>query len=274
MSTTGRRDEIQLARAVAAWLTSLRSANTRVAYQADIDDYLQWWDASRRGSPLDVVAADVDAYRAAVEDAGSSSATAARRVSAVSSFYRHAASAGMLSSAPAPSIRSRSTASATQTLTADELVAVEAASRALGGRHLVLVDLLLYDGLKLAEILATDAEDVTLAESTARLRVGGRAALTLDVRTDAAVRALLAGRTTGPLLRGNSATATHARLTRFGADYLLKQVGAHAGMDRGISANVLRRAHATAADTSGERIEDIAARMGHQDVRTTRRLTR
>jgi integrase/recombinase XerD len=274
MSTTGRRDEIQLARAVAAWLMGLRSANTRAAYQADIDDYLQWWDANRGGSPLDVVAADVDAYRAAVERTGSSGATASRRVSAVSSFYRHAASAGVLSSVPAPSIRPRSTASATPTLTADEVVALEAASRALGGRHLVLVDLLLYDGLKLAEILAANAQDVSLTTPTARLRVDGRATLTLDVRTAADVRALLAGRTIGPLLQGNSATATHARLTRFGADYLLKQVGTRAGLNRAISANVLRRAHATAADSNGERIEDIAVRMGHQDVRTTRRLTR
>jgi integrase len=44
-----------------------------------------------------------------------------------------------------------------------------------------------------------------------------------------------------------------------------------AGIERVVSANVLRRTHVTNAEGRGVPIDDIRRRMGHLDVRTTRR---
>jgi integrase/recombinase XerC len=76
----------------------------------------------------------------------------------------------------------------------------------------------------------------------------------------------------GPLFTGPSrGRAGAVRLTRFGVDHLLKQAAAAAGIRRAVSANVLRRTHVTTAQGAGVPIDDIRQRMGHRDVRTTRR---
>ena len=76
----------------------------------------------------------------------------------------------------------------------------------------------------------------------------------------------------GPLLTGRShGRPGPIRLTRFGADHLLKQAAAEAGIPRPVSANVLRRTHVTTAQRAGVPIEEIRQSMGHRDVRTTRR---
>jgi site-specific recombinase XerD len=65
--------------------------------------------------------------------------------------------------------------------------------------------------------------------------------------------------------------AGSVRLTRFGADHLIKQAATAAGIERPVSANVLRRTHVTTAQRAGVAIDDIQRTMGHTDVRTTRR---
>ena len=61
------------------------------------------------------------------------------------------------------------------------------------------------------------------------------------------------------------------RLTRFGADHLIKQAATAARIERPVSANVLRRTHVATAERAGVPIDDIRHTMGHIDVRTTRR---
>jgi integrase/recombinase XerD len=140
----------------------------------------------------------------------------------------------------------------------------------------LLVELLLFDGLKLAEALAADAADVAIT------RAGG-ARITLhrsgeepesrplDRRTAAAAIGYLDGRTEGPLLLGESPTRGPGRLTRFGADHLLKMISADAGVAPAISANTLRRSYVATAYAAGASLEAIRDRLGHNDVRTTRR---
>ena len=56
--------------------------------------------------------------------------------------------------------------------------------------------------------------------------------LALDTRTATALTAYLGGRNEGPLLLGESPTRAPGRLTRFGADYMLKRLSADAGLDQ------------------------------------------
>ena len=60
-------------------------------------------------------------------------------------------------------------------------------------------------------------------------------------------------------------------MTRFGADYLIKQAALAAQLDTNVSSNVLRRSHVAAAQRNGVHILDTRDRMGHRDVRTTHR---
>ena len=260
---------------VAEWVGGQTSPHTRAAYRGDLDRFRTWWGEHRRRAPLDATTADVDRYERACVDAGGSEATVARRVSALSSFFTFAARRGAIVKSPVRSTRrAPTTATPTADLDSDEVADLTRACRRRGHRATLLVGLLLYDGLKLAEVLAADAADISITGNRARItlrRGGQQEGRRLDRRTASAAIAYLGGRVDGPLLLGESPTRRSARLTRFGADYLLKQISADAGLHPPISANTLRRSYVATAFAGGASVETIRDRLGQTDVRTTRR---
>ena len=267
-------------RLVADWLLTHRSANTRAAYRADLDSFQVWWREHRRRAPLTAMATDVEQFAAVCVAAGASDATVARRLSALSSFFTFAMASRAVTRSPVRASHRPSADNSTQTVDLDDrqVAALIRSSGRLGHRASVLVGLLLFDGLKLAEVLAADADDVNITFQGGNITVrrrGDLVVIPLDPRTTAALRSYIERRTAGPLLLGESPTRAPARLTRFGADFILKQVSAEAGLTPAISANVLRRSYVASAYASGASIESIRGRLGHADVRTTRRhLTR
>jgi integrase len=146
-------------------------------------------------------------------------------------------------------------------------------------RAAVLVDLLLLEGLGLGEILALDHEHIARSAAGDRqalsvelIRHGRPRSIELHVDTASAIAVLRrssGGR--GPLLVAAQPAGVGQRITRFGADYLIKQSAQAAGLPAAVSANVLRRSHALAAQRRGVHVLDTRDRMGHQDVRTTYR---
>ena len=139
---------------------------------------------------------------------------------------------------------------------------------------MVLVGLMLFDGLKLAEVLAAEADDVSL---TPRGRADHRRAARRS-RRRATRRAhdqhaeVLPRR---PHARAAAArrepSGPPGRLTRFGADYLLKRIGAEAGLEQPISTNTLRRSYISRAFAPGGIRGGDPRSLGHTDSRTTRR---
>ena len=257
------------------WLVSHPSRNTQAAYRTDLDRFRAWWLANRRRAPVERDHRRRRPLRAACADAGASEATIARRVSALSSFFTFAASQGAVVKSPVRGERRPpTTATPTADLDARQLADLIRSSGRLGDRAMVLVGLMLFDGLKLAEVLAADAEDVSLTPRTARITVerrGDRVDVRLDGRTTSALKSYLDGRTRGPLLLGESPARASGRLTRFGADYLLKRISAEAGLEQPISANTLRRSYVSRAFAKGASVEAIRDQLGHTDSRTTRR---
>lgn len=248
------------------------SANTASAYRTDLSRFARWC-VGQQLSPLEVDAADVDRYRAACELEGLSAATVSRRLASLSSFFAFAVQDGRLAASPvARTERPATEPSGTVPLTAAQTTALVAAGHRLGPKTALLVDLLLLDGLKLGEVLAADAADV--AEDDATLTVNrrrGPVELDLQDGTALAVAAYLEGRRSGPLLLGANPAREPARLTRFGADYLLKRAAEEAGIAQPVSANVLRRSYVGNARRNGDSVEEIRNHLGHQDTRTTRR---
>jgi site-specific recombinase XerD len=62
-----------------------------------------------------------------------------------------------------------------------------------------------------------------------------------------------------------------APLTRFGVDYLVKQVAEDARIGRTVNGNALRRRYVVAAVAAGADVESVSRHVGHADPRTTRR---
>ena len=161
----------------------------------------------------------------------------------------------------------------TESLTDEQIARLLVATSDL--RTALLVRLLLLEGFSLREILALDHEQIqgSARSMSAQLtRHGRRQSIVLNVDTCAAVTALQRSNgASGPLFAAAQPAGAGQRITRFGADYLIKQAAHAAGLDTTVSANVLRRSHAAAAQRQGVHILDTRDRMGHNDVRTTHR---
>jgi site-specific recombinase XerD len=81
----------------------------------------------------------------------------------------------------------------------------------------------------------------------------------------------LGRRRTGPLFLNERHGRVPARLTRYGVDYMIKQVAHAAGLAASVSANTLRRRYVMAAYADGASVDEICRQTGHRSARTTRR---
>jgi integrase/recombinase XerD len=266
--------DMTLEQAADSWLARYSSSNTRAAYLSDLKAFLTWFDEDR--SPLAATSEEIDRYRAERQSSGISEATLNRQFTALRAFFAAACQLGLRDDNPLgdrPAVSSNT--SATGILDPSEVTRLQAAAH-VDPRTAVLVDLLLDEGMRLTEVLGLDHSDVSGPHSARRLRVvrhGHPVSITLGRAGSRSVSTLeRVTRSPGPLLLGPSrGRAGATRLTRFGADHLLKLAAATAGIRQPVSANVLRRTHVTNAHRDGVAIDDIRQTMGHLDVRTTQR---
>jgi len=263
-------------RLVAGWLTTYRSDNTRDAYERDMVAFVRWCAATGR-DPLRASPSDLDAYRDDALTAGASAATVTRRLSGIASFFRYANDVGALDANPVDQVeRPEADAAAPATLDDGELASLLDAADEHGPKTAALVALLALDGMKLGEVLAIDVPSVRVGRKSVSIEVSRRGAdenVALAPRTAAAVAAYLADRRRGPLFLGDSPVAAkRARLSRFGADFIVKRTGASAGIGKPVSASILRRTYIETQHRAGTPLADIAQHVGHRDVRDTARL--
>ncbi|MBI4934439.1 MAG: site-specific integrase [Actinobacteria bacterium] len=228
-------------RALDGWLDTIASPNTRAAYRRDLEVYAAWAsDADLH--PAEVTAADIGAFRDHCRAAGSGPATVNRRLAAVSSFYRHTEPRWGVSNPAATAERSPVPVSSAAAMSSAAARQVWAAAVARGGTTAVIVALVLLDGFKTKDLLVLDVGDVRWRRGVASID-----GVVLSARTAVVIRSHLAGRRSGPLLTRELASAELDRLTRFGVDYLVKRVGADAGLATPLTVNALRAAHAVSS---------------------------
>lgn len=263
-------------RLVAGWLTTYRSDNTRDAYERDLVAFVRWCSETGRDA-LRASAADLDAYRDEALAGGSSAATVTRRLSGIASFFRYATEVGALDGNPADDVnRPDADTAAPETLDDDELASLLDAAEELGPKAAALVALLALEGMKLGEVLAIDVPRVRIDRRAVAIEVarrGTREDVTVGARTGEAVTDYLAERRRGPLFLGDSPVAAkRTRLSRFGADFIVKRASASAGIDKPVSASVLRRTYIETQHRAGASLADIAQHVGLRDARDTARL--
>lgn len=235
--------------AVAGWLGSQGSPNTRAAYRADLELFGTW--CAHQGSiPLAADTATVVAFQAARTAAGDSSSTVRRRMSALSSFYEFAVDRELVAINPSAGVRRPRTTTdevgPTTRLSAAAVAAYRASAAAIDPRLDALVGLLVCDGLKVAEALALDIDRVSGRPPTTSVTIdrrSGQERIVLEQGSARAVRRCIGERRAGPVFvsERSAATDTPARLTRFGADHLIRQL--RTGTGEPITANALRRYH-------------------------------
>ena len=263
----------QSARLVDAWLTAHESDNTRSAYRIDLATFGRWC-AKHKAVALTADASTLAAFGLARQVAGDSDATMRRRWSSLSSFYQYAIDAGSVASNPVDGIHRPAelvgNPSETALLSAESVAAYLAMAEALDPRLDALVSLLARDGIKLGEALALDVEDISgrpQRTSVTIRRNGKTRRVTLDESTARAVRRCAGRRTGQPLFISDhrARTRTPQRLSRFGADHLIRQLRDQ--NDQRVTTNELRRYYITSRHDDGVELDDLRADAGLADAR-------
>ena len=235
---------------VDGWLGTQGSPHTRAAYRADLTLFGTWC-AGHGAVPLAADTAMVVAFQAARTADGDSSSTVRRRMSALSSFYDFAVELGLVAINPSVGVRrpraSADEPSPTAQLSAAAVAAYRASAAAIDPRLDALVGLLVCDGLKVAEALALDIVDVSgrpPATTVVVVRRGEQARVVLELGSARAIRRCIGSRRRGPVFisERSAAADTPTRLTRFGADHLIRQLRNDPAAGQ-VTANALRKYH-------------------------------
>ena len=262
------------------WLGTQPSPNTRAAYRSDLAVFGRW--CAREGAlPLTADTSTLVAFQLAREAAGDSDSTIRRRWSALSSFYDYAVDHRLAASNPAVGVdRPKVLAgdpSPTIQLSPAAVAGYRASAAALDPRLDALVALLVSDGLKVGEALALDIDDVSRSSSGTTIilrRRGESRRIVLDPDSAKALRRCVGTRRTGPVFVSERSTTSERpnRLTRFGADHLIRQLRTSDKTGR-VTANELRRFHINTHEFAGTVLDKIRDRAGLADVRAVRRYT-
>lgn len=291
-------DPLPTARLIAGWLLGYGSAHTRRAYARDLTTWIGWCDRLEL-DPRQAARVHVDGFaRHLSEDLALAPATVARRLAAVSAFYRWCVLEEHLSANPAVHVRRPNLdpdSSTTLGLTGVQARALLSASGEHSPRMRALVALLLVDGLRISEALALDVDHVRGLDRGHRIvtltRKGGRTArAALPPLVADALDTYLRHRTTeaagpdhtpdhpapppvsGPLF----VTRTGARWRPGNAARALTGLATRAGIpgaDR-VTPHALRHAAITLALEAGVPLHEVQDFAGHRDPRSTRRYDR
>jgi integrase/recombinase XerD len=271
-------DEDHLHRLVAAWLLGYESPATRRNYGGDLAAWLSFC-GSVGLDPLQTRRAHIDAWARTLQADGAAQRTVARRLAAVSSWYRYLVTEGVRSDSPTEHVRRPKIGDQGETpgLTRDELRRLLTAANTYGSdRTIALLTLLTHTGLRIGEALSRDVEHLAHDRGHRILRLerkGGRGDRT--VLTAPVCRTLdtyLDGRTTGPLF----ITKASKRMGQPEAWKMVRRIALRASLDGAaeIRPHSLRVAFITGAREAGVPLEDVQDAAGHADPRTTRRYDR
>ena len=265
------------------WLERGLSEHSRRAYASDLAHLARWLEAGPAPALTGLDRARVLAYLAHLSESGASPRTAARRLSALRQFCRHAVREGWLREDPTLDVEApRLGRPLPGSLTEHEVEALLAApdlATPEGFRDRVMLELLYATGLRVSELVALRSSQVSLVQGVVRI-VGkggkerlvpmGEEARNWLERFLAGPRAdLLAGRACEALFP----TRRGAGMTRQAFWYRIKKHARAAGIERAISPHTLRHAFATHLLDHGADLRVVQLLLGHSDLSTTQIYT-
>jgi integrase/recombinase XerD len=286
----------RLAEATAAWLAA-KKPTTRDAYRRD----LQSWAAfcEQRGQhPLLARKPDADLFGAWLQDSagpGLTATSAARRMAAVSSWYRYLVACDLhernpFSAAERPRVdRDYSATAFLDEPSAKRLIRAAEAHRGITGlRDAAMVRLMLQLGVRVTEAcaLTTDSLGTTGGQRTVTIhgKGGKRVVRALPPAAGEALDRYLAARDAAQPPSADTAdgprplftTDTGRPVDRTHLFKLVRRLAREAELPHpdSITPHSLRHTFATLATERGADLDDLQDAMGHADPRTTRRYQR
>lgn len=265
---------------ITSWVISYTSENTQQAYLNDLKTFCSFLDHTHLDL-LQVTRTHLDIFTRLQEKTTGSNASVARRLAAISAFYRFLLLDEVIEKSPASYIRRPPVDpdfTATEALTQREAIRLLDAATDHSLRAQTLVDLLLSTGLRISEALNIRESDISEGRLLITRKGGKKSAVYLPEHTLRNLRELT--QTTGREVenlenKGGSAlvfvTRTGKPWQRSNVDGLLRKIALKTGIKKTVSAHVLRHTHATLALEMGVALHHLQDSLGHKDPRTTRR---
>lgn len=268
------------------------SEHTLAAYRGDLDDLASFL-TDYYGTPewgwSTVDRLTLRSFLGSLERRGLARRTAARKLSAIRTFFRFLHLEGLLEANPARGVRSpRVERTLPGHLTRREIQAVfdraedRAAENTLAGtRDLVILELLYGSGIRLSELHALDRSDVDLVGEQMKVRGKGRKERLVPVTIQAATavrryeprraEAVAAGR--APDRRALLVNRSGRRFSRRGIQRAVHRLIEDAGGSEELGVHALRHTFATHLLDAGADLMAVKELLGHVSLSTTQIYT-
>jgi integrase/recombinase XerD len=264
----------------ALWLEDGLSKNTLAAYRRDLALFAQWLGKQRSGVALDSAQeSDLQAYMGVRLSTKGKATSANRRLTVFKRYYRWALRERRITADP--SIRlapARQMPRAIKTLSekqVDDLLAAPDVESPLGLRDRAMLELMYASGLRVSELVALKAIDLSLNDGVLRVLgkgnkerlvpFGGEARRWIERYIDESRPVILDAQQTPDLF----VTARGAGMTRVMFWIIVKKHATTAGIHVPLSPHTLRHAFATHLLNHGVDLRAVQLLLGHADISTT-----
>jgi integrase/recombinase XerD len=267
----------------ALWLEDGLARNTLDSYRRDLQQFAGWLEQK---SGTDLLAADqalIQDYLAHKFRSKARASTAARLLSTLKRFYRHALRQNTIKADPTLRIDTpKLPRPLPKTLTETDvegLLAAPALDQPLGLRDRAMLEVLYASGLRVSELVTLKVSQVSRDMGVVRVMgkgskerlvpLGEEALSWLERYLKEARPALLGKKTSDALF----VTTRAAVMTRQAFWHLLKRYALQAGLRKPISPHTLRHAFATHLLNHGADLRVVQLLLGHADISTTQIYT-
>ena len=267
----------------ALWLEDGLSRNTLDSYRRDLKQFAAWL-AEKNG--CDLLAASqpmIQDYLAHKFREKARASTAARLLSSLKRFYRHAVRQNLITVDPTLRIEApKLPRSLPKTLTeadVESLLAAPAVDEPLGLRDRAMLEVLYASGLRVSELVTLKTPQISRDMGVVRVLGKGSKERLVPLGEEALGWLERYLRDSRPVLLGQRVsdalfvTARAAAMTRQSFWHLIRRYSLQAGLHKPISPHTLRHAFATHLLNHGADLRVVQLLLGHSDISTTQIYT-
>jgi integrase/recombinase XerD len=265
------------------WLEDGLSRNTLESYRGDVRQFGEWLK-DKTGKTLSTADhGDIQAYLGYRFSRKARATSAARLLSSLKRFYRHAVREGKTASDPTLKIETpalpRSLPRSLTETDVESLIVAPDVETPLGLRDRAMLEMLYASGLRVSELVTLKAPQVSRDMGVVRVMGKGSKERLVPLGEEAlawlarylreARPALLAGQASDDLF----VTARGSAMTRQAFWQLIKRYAARATLGKSVSPHTLRHAFATHLLNHGADLRVVQLLLGHTDISTTQIYT-
>jgi len=256
------------------------SANTRLHYRRDLGELSCWCDRTGIGCWADLDTRHVRHYAAQCHRRGLSGRSIQRRLSALRTFFNYLLRENAVQCNPGLDVRApRSEQHLPDTLNVDDInhLLTNGSDDMLVLRDHAMLELLYSSGLRLAELVSLDLDDVDFAERMVRVTGKGAKTRVVPVGSKAA-SALQAWLEVRPRQQAGGETALFTsrsgkRLGHRAVQQRVKQWARRKGIPGDLHPHTLRHSFASHVLESSGDLRAVQELLGHADISTTQVYT-